>query len=155
LYYITREMVNVTGEGMCFTDVNEVRRAYESNAVDIHAKVKVRFPVVVVEGHESEGQAGKTCLVETTVGRALLSEILPKGMPFHLVNRVMNKKAISSLLNNCYRRVGLKETVIFADQLMYTGFYYATRSGISIGIDDLVVPDEKQEIIEQAGLEVK
>ena len=90
-------------------------------------------------------------LVETTVGRVLLWEIVPKGLPFDLINRPMTKKTISQLLNECYRQLGLKETVIFADQLMYTGFRYATYSGVSIGIDDLVVPKEKAEIIAQRG----
>jgi DNA-directed RNA polymerase subunit beta' len=93
--------------------------------------------------------------VETTVGRALLSELVPPGLSFDLVNRVMTKKSISSLINACYRQVGLKETVVFADQLMYTGFSYATRAGISIGVDDMVVPDEKPAILEQAETEVK
>ena len=155
LYYITRDMVNVKGEGMIFADLDEVYRAYESHSVDVHAKVKVRLPIEVIEGHTPEGQEGTTRVVETTIGRALLSEILPKGLPFSVVNKVMNKKAISGLLNACYRRVGLKETVIFADHLMYTGFKYATRSGVSIGVDDLVVPDEKARIIDQAELEVK
>ena len=82
-------------------------------------------------------------LVETTVGRALLSEILPQGMRFDTVNRDLSKRAISDLINTCYRKVGLKDTVVFADQLMYTGFAYATRAGISIGVNDMVIPEEK------------
>jgi DNA-directed RNA polymerase subunit beta' len=141
LYYMSREQVNAKGEGMAFSDITEVRRAYDSGFVALHAKIKVR-----VRG----GQ-----LAETTVGRALLSEILPEGMDFSLVNTNMTKKAISGLINTCYRTVGLKETVIFADQLMYTGFAFATRSGVSIGADDMVVPSEKERILGVAEAEVK
>jgi DNA-directed RNA polymerase subunit beta' len=144
LYYMTRDCVNVLGEGRAFSDVSEVHRAYENGALHLHAKIKVRIT-------EQE----KSSLVETTTGRALLSDILPKGMSFEVINKVMNKKVISSLINTCYRKVGLKETVIFADQLMYTGFAYATRSGISIGINDLVIPAAKNSIIGQAEEEVK
>src|SRR5690606_11811787 len=94
-------------------------------------------------------------LVSTTVGRALLSEIMPKGLSFDLINRAMNKRAISAVINACYRELGLKETVVFADQLMYTGFYYATRAGVSFGVDDMVVPDEKSAILAVAEGEVK
>src|SRR5690606_31169378 len=134
LYYVTRSKVNANGEGMCFTDVAEVHRAYHSKMVDLHAKVKVRID------EKNEVVPGKKTLVETTVGRALLSEILPKGLPFAQINKTMTKKAISSLINECYRQVGLKETVVFADQLMYTGFRYAMMSGVSIGINDLEIP---------------
>ncbi len=94
-------------------------------------------------------------LVETTVGRALLFEILPKGLSFDLVNQDMTKKAISRVINECYRVLGLKETVVFADQLMYMGFRYATRSGVSIGVDDMVVPEQKEKILTAAEREVK
>ncbi|MGE0373028.1 MAG: DNA-directed RNA polymerase subunit beta' [Gammaproteobacteria bacterium] len=153
LYYMTREKVNVPGEGMVFADLTEVHRAYETRHVDIHARIKVRIDEVVIDqdGNRREGRR----LVSTTVGRALLFEIVPEGMSFDLINRDMNKKAISSLVNICYRRVGLKETVIFADRLMYTGFSYATRAGVSIGVDDMVIPREKAGIIEAAEQEVK
>ena len=138
LYYMTRERINARGEGMIFADVSEVHRAYESRTVDLHAKVKARIR------HSNMDEAGNITsavkLVETTVGRALLSEILPEGMDFSMVNRNMDKKSISGCINACYRQVGLKKTVVFADQLMYTGFAYATRAGISIGVDDMVVP---------------
>jgi DNA-directed RNA polymerase subunit beta' len=94
-------------------------------------------------------------LVETTVGRALLSTVLPKGLPFALINKPLDKRSISRLFDSCYRNVGLKETVIFADRLMYTGFHHATRSGVSIGVDDMVVPDEKKAIIDAAEEGVK
>ena len=153
LYYMTRERVNAKGEGMMFTDVQEVHRAYESRVADLHAKVKVRL----TEFTKQENGHFKPVIrvVTTTVGRALLSEILPKGMSFDVVNRDMTKKAISGVINACYRNVGLKEAVVFADQLMYTGFHYATRAGVSIGVDDMVVPQQKGKILGTAEREVK
>lgn len=152
LYYMTRERVNAKGEGTVFRDVAEVHRAYENGYVHLHAKIKVRISKVALEG---DANAKGYCLVETTVGRALLSEILPKNMPFSLANQVMTKKVISALINTCFRRAGIKDTVIFADKLMYTGFAYATRSGISIGVNDLLIPDSKSSIIARAEDEVK
>jgi DNA-directed RNA polymerase subunit beta' len=146
LYYMTREKINAKGEGMIFADVSEVHRAYSTKMVDLHAKVQVRL----VSGYDEKAK-----LVKTTVGRALLSEIVPRGLPYEWVNTTMTKKVISRLINNCYRKVGLKDTVIFADQLMYTGFRYAMLSGSSIGIDDLVIPKAKEGIIGQAEDEVK
>src|SRR6187402_2055482 len=153
LYYLTREMVGAKGEGMMFSDVHEAHRAYESRMVHLQAKVKVR----VVEYTVTDGKATakKPRTVDTTVGRALLSEILPKGLSFDLVNADMTKKAISGLINVCYRILGLKETVVFADQLMYTGFQYATRSGMSFGIDDIIIPEQKVKIVDKATIEVK
>jgi len=153
LYYMTRERVNAVGEGKAFTDVAEVRRALNAGAVSIHAKIKVR----IAEFSRSEaGDLEEVIhLVETTTGRALLSEILPKGLPFGLVNRTMNKRAISAAINQSYRDVGLKDTVIFCDQLMYTGFAMAAKAGVSIGVDDMVVPDGKTSILEAAEAEVK
>jgi DNA-directed RNA polymerase subunit beta' len=153
LYYMTRERVNAKGEGMVFSDVQEVHRAYESRAADLQAKCKVRLSEHVRQ--EEGGFKSITRVVETTVGRALLSEILPRGMSFDAVNRDMTKKAISGCINLCYRTVGLKETVVFADQLMYTGFHYATRAGVSIGVDDMVVPLQKTKILGSAEREVK
>jgi len=141
LYYMTREEVNVKGEGSVFVDILEVHRAYQVGAVHLHAKIKLRI---------APGQ-----IVDTTVGRALLYEILPAGLPFDLVNVTMNKKVISRLINQCYRQIGLKESVILADQLMYTGFKYATISGTSVGINDLVIPKAKNTIVERATEEVK
>ena len=152
LYYMTRESINAKGEGMVFTDVSEVHRAYQNNFVSIHAKVRVR--ISRHEFDEAGDAQARHDLVDTTVGRALLSEIIPKGLTFDLVNRDMTKKAISNLINACYRRVGLKETVIFADQLMYTGFTYATRSAVSFGIDDMIIPEEKAGILSGAEDEV-
>ncbi len=152
LYYMTRSLEGRKGEGMAFSNLAEVHRAYETRAVDLHAKVRVRLLDVSYdeEGKRSERMA----LIETTVGRALLAEILPEGMPFALVNTELTKKAISRLINLSYRMLGLKNTVVFADQLMYMGFRFATRSGISIGIDDMRIPEEKEGILKIAEKEV-
>ena len=152
LYYMTRELVNKKGEGMVFANLSEVKRAYDNKAAELHARIRVRIP------HSEFDEKGevitKTSIVETTVGRALLAEILPVGLPFDLVNTELKKKAISGLINECYRRLGLKETVVFADKLMYTGFRYATRAGVSIGIDDMLIPGEKKSILADAEKEV-
>ncbi len=153
LYYMTRERVGAKGEGMAFGDVAEVHRAYESRNIDLQAKVKVRLTEFT---RDAKGQVNpNTRVVDTTVGRALLSEILPKGLSFDAINQDMTKKTISATINACYRTVGLKETVVFADQLMYTGFHYATRAGVSIGVDDMVVPQNKGKILGTAEKEVK
>ena len=154
LYYMTRENVGAKGEGMAFSDVQEVHRAYESRNVDLQAKVRVRLQAVHApcEGGVTEDAHPH---VQTTVGRAMLSEILPKGLPFDLINQDMTKKAISATINACYRALGLKETVVFADQLMYTGFAYATRAAVSFGIDDIVIPEQKTKIVASADREVK
>jgi DNA-directed RNA polymerase subunit beta' len=153
LYYMTRERVGAKGEGMAFSDVAEVHRAYESRNIDLQAKVKVRLSEYIRD------PAGKLVqnvrVVATTAGRALLSEILPHGLSFDAINQDMTKKTISATINACYRSVGLKETVVFADQLMYTGFHYATRAGVSIGVDDMVVPLQKTKILATAEKEVK
>jgi DNA-directed RNA polymerase subunit beta' len=153
LYYLTREGINARGEGMAFADVAEVHRAYDNRQVELQARVKVRLREVVLD---DDGVRRETLRrVDTTVGRALLSEILPEGLPFDLVNQNMTKKAISRVINACYRRLGLKDTVIFADRLMYTGFGFATRAGISIGVEDMEIPEEKADIIGKAETEVK
>ncbi|HVC01456.1 MAG TPA: DNA-directed RNA polymerase subunit beta' [Steroidobacteraceae bacterium] len=154
LYYMTRERVGAKGEGMMFGDVAEVHRAYESRNVELQAKVKVRLSEHLRDA-ASGALVGRRRVVDTTVGRALLSEILPKGLSFDAINQDMTKKTISATINMCYRSVGLKETVVFADQLMYTGFNYATRAGVSIGVDDMVVPQQKTKILATAEREVK
>lgn len=154
LYYLTRTRVNARGEGMAFSDVAEVHRAYENDVLDLHAKVRCRIKEYLATP-DPDRFTERTSLVETTVGRAILSELLPKGLPFSLINKTMNKKSITNLIDASYRQVGLKATVIFADHLMYTGFKYATRSGLSIGVNDLVIPQKKTDIIEQAEEEVK
>jgi len=153
LYYMSRERVNAKGEGMMFANVDEVHRAYSNNIVELHAKVHVRVKEIVVD--EDGNKQDTMRRVETTVGRSILSEILPPGLSFDLINQAMTKKAISNLVNECYRNVGLKETVIFADQLMYTGFTYSTRSGVSFGIDDMVIPESKADILGRAESEVR
>jgi DNA-directed RNA polymerase subunit beta' len=154
LYYMTRERVGAKGEGMAFSDVAEVHRAYESRNVDLQAKVKVRLSEWT-RPEKGADLVKRTRVVDTTVGRALLSEILPHGLSFDAINQDMTKKMISGTINACYRTVGLKETVVFADQLMYTGFHYATRAGVSIGVDDMVVPLQKTKILATAEKEVK
>jgi DNA-directed RNA polymerase subunit beta' len=153
LYYMTRERIGAHGEGMMFNDVTEAHRAYETRAADLHARVKLR--VRELRAGQNGDKHHATRVVDTTVGRALLFDLLPEGMSFDHVNQNMNKKAISRLINACYRQVGLKETVILADRLMYTGFTYATRAGVSIGVDDMVVPEDKDAIIAAAEAEVK
>ena len=152
LYYMTRERVNARGEGMAFADLQEVSRAYYSGRVELQARVKVRITEFRL-AENGEWQEIAT-LYPTTVGRALLWNIVPKGLTFDLVNQDMNKKAISRIINQCYRVLGLKDTVIFADQLMYTGFDFSTKSGVSIGVDDFVIPEQKAEIISRAEHEV-
>ena len=154
LYYITRDRVNAKGEGMVFADIKEAHRAYETGNADVHAKVKVRIKNFTAGKSEAEEQVASR-VVETTIGRALLMEILPKGLSIDLVNQPMTKKAISAVINACYRRVGLKETVILADQIMYMGFYYSTRSSVSFGINDMMVPASKRDIISRAEEQVK
>src|SRR5690606_31119595 len=153
LYYMTRESASAKGNGMMFADEDEVHRAYQSGVVDLHAKIKVRIREVKL--HEDGTREETVKRYDTTVGRALLSRLLPEGMPFSLVDQPMNKKAISRLINTCYRRLGLKATVVFADRLMYTGFHFSTRAGVSFGVEDMVVPDRKAEIIAKAEEQVK
>src|SRR6187431_2805373 len=152
LYYMTRALENKKGEGMAFANVSEVKRAYDNRVVELHAKVKVRLDLV--EMNEDGEKLRRKYIVDTTVGRALLAEILPEGLPYAFVNTELTKKNISRLINTSYRMLGLKHTVVFADQLMYTGFAYATRSGVSIGIDDMTIPDEKKGILGEAEKEV-
>jgi DNA-directed RNA polymerase subunit beta' len=154
LYYTTRERINGKGEGMVFTDVAEVQRALDAGVVELTAKISVRL----VEWNKNKDTGEfepSTSLVETTAGRALLSEILPKGLPFSVLNKALKKKEISRLINASFRKCGLKETVVFADKLLQNGFRLATRAGISIAIDDMLVPPEKQNIISEAEKEVK
>ncbi|MEJ6474986.1 DNA-directed RNA polymerase subunit beta' [Pseudoalteromonas piscicida] len=153
LYYMTRDCINGKGEGTVFKDAKEAEKAYRVGAAELHARVKVRITEVTID--EETGERGTlTHLVDTTVGRAILSLNIPEGLPFELINKPLGKKQISGLLNECYRRLGLKDTVIFADQVMYTGFHYAMKSGVSIGINDMVIPPTKGEIIDRAEAEV-
>ena len=154
LYYTTREKINAKGEGMFFTDRGEVQRAYDNGEVELGTRITVRLPEFTKD-RESGELTERTIRVQTTVGRALLSEILPKGLPFDLMNRSLKKKEISRLINASFRRCGLRATVILADQLLQNGFRLATRAGISIAIDDMLVPSQKSTILSAAEREVK
>ena len=153
LYYMTRERVNAKGEGLVLSGLDEARRAYETGHAALQARVKVLIREVV---REEDGRIEeRTGVRETTLGRALVWEIVPEGLPFELVDRPLGKKQISGLINTCYRVLGLKDTVVFADQIMFLGFRMATRSGVSIGLEDMEVPEEKARIIGAAENEVK
>ncbi len=154
LYYATRESVGAKGEGMYFADVAEVRRAWEAGVVSLHARITVRITEYQFDDH-GEPTIAVTQRRETTVGRALLSEILPKGMPFAAIDQPLKKKTIAQLINQVFRRCGLKATVIFADQLMNFGYRLSTKGGISIAIKDMLIPPQKQEFIAKAEEEVK
>ena len=165
LYWMTRERVNAKGENMVFANNHEVSRAYYAGQVDLQARIKVRITETIsgdsyetksdeVDSKE-QNEITRTTIVNTTVGRTLLWEIVPKGMAFELVNRPMVKKSISQMINYCYRVVGLKATVIFADRLMYMGYDFSTKSGSSIGVNDFEIPDNKSDIIYRAEDEVK
>ncbi len=153
LYYATRERINARGEGMAFGDVAEVARAYDSGKIELHASVTVRIREVDLD--EGGQRIEKRTRYRTTVGRALLSEILPAGLPFEQLNKALKKKEISKLINGAFRRCGLRETVIFADKLMQSGFTIATRAGISIAIEDMLIPTEKHNLINAAETEVE
>jgi DNA-directed RNA polymerase subunit beta' len=153
LYYMSRERLNAKGTGMFFADVAEVQRAFQTKTVDLHARVHVRIDETVLGENGEKTTVRKR--VETIVGRALIWTIVPEGIPFDMVNQDMTKKAISRLINYCYRTLGIKATVVFADQLMYLGFSHATRAGISFGVDDMAIPTRKEEIIAAAEQEVK
>ena len=154
LYYTTRDRINGKGEGLMFADIGEVQRALDAGVVELTAKISVRLTEWTKDKATGEFTAS-TKMVDTTVGRALLSEILPKGLPFELLNKALKKKEISKLINVAFRKCGLKETVVFADKLLQNGFRLATRAGISIAIDDMLVPPEKHGIITEAEKEVK
>ena len=153
LYYMTREKIGASGEGMLFPNIGEVSRAYESRAVELNARILVRIDEYEADA-EGE-QHKKTTRYDTTVGRALLSEILPVGLPFPLINKALKKKEISKLINASFHLCGLRETVIFADKLMNFGFTFATRAGISICLDDMLVPVQKQDMIRASEKEVQ
>jgi DNA-directed RNA polymerase subunit beta' len=153
LYYATRDRVNGRGEGMFLADVSEVQRAYDNKEVELQSRITVRLEAWT---HDNHGEwISSLERVETTVGRALLSEIMPKGLPFALLNRALKKKEISRLINQSFRRCGLRATVIFADKLMQSGFRLATRGGISIAMGDMLIPPAKEDILAEATAEVK
>jgi DNA-directed RNA polymerase subunit beta' len=152
LYYLTRDCVNGLGEGMVFADTKEAEKAYRTGVAELHARVKIRITEYVknAEGELEE----KISLRDTTVGRAILWQVCPKGLPYEIIDQPLGKKPISKLINHAYRNLGLKETVIFADHIMYTGFHYAMVAGASVGIDDMVIPEAKYTIIEESEAEV-
>jgi DNA-directed RNA polymerase subunit beta' len=153
LYYMTRDKINGKGEGLVLADTKEVHRAYETRQVELGTRITVRL-----REWEKDEQGEFQPVIkryETTVGRALLSDILPKGLPFEFINKALKKKEISRLINASFRRCGIRDTVIFADQLMYTGFAFSTRGGISICVDDMLVPTKKPELLAEAHKEVK
>ena len=145
LYYMTRDNANSSGGGRVFSNPDEVLRAYETENLEIHSPIKVRVK------HAN----GETSLEDTTVGRTLIWRITPAEVGFKNINNVLNKKSVSKLVDVSYRKAGLKKTVIFADQLMYLGFDFSTRSGSSIGVNDFVIPEEKAKIIDSSEKEVK
>src|SRR3984893_3008439 len=149
LYYLTRERVLAHGEGRIFSSPAEVRSAYDHHEVDLQAKIVCRMDQFDVDG-EPAGRAR----VETTVGRVLLSDILPRKIPFSAINKVMDKKTLGNLIDACYRFCGEKETVLLADRLRSLGYGYASQAGISVAIKDMVIPQKKQEFLERAQKEV-
>ena len=158
LYYATRDKINGKGEGMVFSNIPEVIRAYEAGTVELASRISVRVTEYEVVNKNAEGDerfVPKTSVVHTSVGRAILSEILPKGMAFAEINKPLKKKEISRLINTSFRKCGLRETVIFADRLLQAGFRLATKAGISIAIDDMLIPSSKDGIINEASGKVK
>ncbi|PDH36907.1 MAG: DNA-directed RNA polymerase subunit beta' [OM182 bacterium MED-G24] len=152
VYFMTRERINDLGEGMFFADVEEVSRAYLAGKVGLQARVKVRINEPIQQ--EDGSMVSQSEVKDTTVGRALLYEIVPDGIAYDHVNQVLGNKDIGRLIDVCYRTVGLKDTVIFCDQIMYMGYEYSTKSGSSIGVEDFVIPDEKATIIGEAEEEI-
>ena len=158
LYYATRDKINGKGEGMVFANITEVVRAYEAGQVELASRVAVRITEYEIVDKKAEGDARfaeKTKIYQTSVGRAILSEILPKGMSFEEINKPLKKKEISRLINTSFRKCGLRETVIFADRLLQSGFRLATNAGISVAIDDMLIPTSKERIITEASSKVK
>jgi DNA-directed RNA polymerase subunit beta' len=153
LYYMTREKVNQRGEGVVFANATEALNAYQQEAVSLHAKIKLR--VQDFEKTDNGFEPSSKRIVATTVGRAIFSRIMPEGLNFDLINEALTKKVVSNLIHVCYRTQELKETVIFADQMMYMGFDYSTKSGISFCLNDMIIPEEKAEMIEAANAQVK
>ena len=151
IYYMSREKPNALGEGMIFSDVEEVHRAYQQKIVSLQAKIRVR---IEIKESEDDDLPAVPKIVSTTVGRAVLAEILPKNIPFTYINKDLDKRAISALFDASYRLAGLKATVLLADQIMYTGFKYSTISGVSVGVDDMVIPQQKEKMVVSAEKEV-
>ena len=138
-YWLTKERVGAKGEGKIFGSPEEVRIAFDAREVEEHARIKVRL-----------GGA----MVQTTVGRVLLSEILPPGMPFANANKLMTKKEMTKLIDSVYRQSGHRDTVVFLDKIKDIGFFYATRAGVSICVDNMHIPSKKHDLIGKAQREV-
>jgi len=153
LYYMTRDMINQKGEGMVFANSTEALNAYESGSASLHAKVKLR--IQEYEKVDGKHQPTTKRIVDTTVGRAIFSRILPAGLSFNLINEAISKKVVSNLIHICYQTQELKDTVIFADQMMYMGFKYSTKSGISFCSNDMTIPGTKAGMIDEAETQVK
>ncbi len=152
LYYLTLELANEPGEGMIFANMAEVEFALHEKVVTLHSKIKFRMKIINSEGEYVES------VVDTTPGRLILGELLPRGdlnIDFKLVNKQMTKKAISNAIDSIYRYCGQKATVIFSDHLMQLGFRYACQSGISFGMDDMVIPTSKGKHIKETSALVK
>jgi DNA-directed RNA polymerase subunit beta' len=152
LYYISREKINAKGDGSIFASIGEVHKGLLAKSVELQSKIQLRITEKVT--NEQGDTVDKTHRVSTTVGRALIWEVVPERMPFELVNCDMTKKNISRLVNYSYRHLGNKDTVVLADQIMYLGFRYATISGVSFGIEDMEIPAKKADIIKAAEAEV-
>ncbi len=140
IYYMTKERPESKGEGKAFTNPEEVRVAFDAGAIDLHAGIKVR-----VNGE----------MYQTTVGRVLLKEIVPKEVPFSIINKVMNKGELGNLIDYTYRVAGEKETVILADRVKNLGYQYATQAGISMCIDNMLIPPNKERFLDEANKEVQ
>jgi DNA-directed RNA polymerase subunit beta' len=154
LYYMTRDKINQKGEGMVFTSPSEALNAYEAGHVTLHANIKLRIQDYV-KNEAGKFEPSSKRIVDTTVGRAIFSRILPNGLSFDLINEAISKKVVSNLIHVCYRTQELKETVMFADQMMYMGFQYSTKSGISFCTNDMTIPDSKAGMIDEADSQVK
>jgi DNA-directed RNA polymerase subunit beta' len=154
LYYMTRDKINQKGEDMVFTSPSEALNAYEAGFATLHAKVKLRIQDYI-KNDAGKFEPSSKRIVDTTIGRAIFSRILPKGLSFDLINEAISKKVVSNLIHVCYRTQELKETVMFADQMMYMGFQYSTKSGISFCSNDMTIPETKAGMIEDAESQVK
>ena len=151
IYYLSYEADGMIGEGSIYADKEECMLALDAKAVDLHAKIKCRLEYVDDNGEIKYG------LVDTTPGRIIVSDILPRNpnIPFSLVNRLLKKKEISEIIDTVYRHCGQKETCIMVDKIMTLGFTNACKAGISFGKDDLIVPAAKQELIEETKAQVR
>ncbi|WGS66372.1 MAG: DNA-directed RNA polymerase subunit beta' [Enterobacteriaceae bacterium PSmelAO3-2] len=152
LYYMTRKDINSKGSGMILNSIKEAKMVYSMGFASLHASVKVK----VNESFKVKKKwNNRKRIVNTTIGRAILWKIFPKGLSYNIINNNLDKKKILNILSICFRDLGRKKTVFFADKLMSFGFKYATKSGISVSIDDMIIPNDKKEIIKKAEKDVK